>query len=52
MRQSLDLAKHLTTPEKCSKYGGERVEEALALAVCYPQVEGPKAEAIREQSFS
>ena len=52
MRQRLDLAKLLTTPEKCSKYGGERVEEGVTLAICQTQVEGPQAEAIRGQSLS
>ena len=52
MQQRLDLAKLLTTPEKCSKYGGERVEEVVTLAVCQAQVEGPQAEAIRGQSLS
>jgi hypothetical protein len=41
MQQRLDSAKLLTTPEKCSKYGGERVEEGFTLAVCQAQVEGP-----------
>src|SRR5277367_2918779 len=52
MRQRLDLAKLLTTPEKRSKYGGQRVEEPVTVAVCQPQVEGPQAEAIRGQSLS
>jgi hypothetical protein len=52
MRQRLDLAKLLTTPEKCSKYGGERVEESVTVAVCQPQIEGPQAEAIRGQILS